>query len=287
MQRVFMLISVVGIVYVAFVIFLSSGKKETNNLLRKQLTMKNFRHRMESEKLQHLLNNAGIPSASGNINLFRYGAAGLYLILQLTIGYIRKQPPAATDFIIPAGIILVTSSGKFAPLGAFLRKVHSDQISKKDGEIISFLKLYENNRMKKRGTTEFSSFCNQVASHSKYLRQDLYELSQRSIDEGVEKAIDWFCNQFPANHPFINDVRSIMLATESMSSDEDAISYLNNQSKIIAKISADQYLRRWSNIGSISTFITITPAMATFLMIVVLSLMYVMIIKNQYGTVGL
>lgn len=255
--------------------------------MRKQLTFENFRHRLESEKLQILLNNAGIPSASGNINFFRYGAAGLYLILQLAVGYIRKEQPTATDFIIPAVIIMATSSAKFAPLGALLRKVHTNKISKKDGELISFLKLYENNRMKKRGHTEFSSFCAQVASHSKYIRQDLYELSQRSIDEGVEKGIDWFCNQFPANHPFIADVRSIMLATESMSADDDAISYLNNQSKIIGKISADQYERKMGNIGSVATLITLTPAMATFLMIVVLSLLYVMIIKNQYSTVGL
>jgi hypothetical protein len=207
--------------------------------------------------------------------------------MQISISYIRKQPLAASDLLTPIIIIGVSSSARFAPLGALLRKMHQKQIEKKDGELISFLRLYENNRMKKRGHTEFSAYCAQVSSHFRYIRQDLNELSERAVDEGVEKAVDWFCSQFPEKHSFISNLRNIVLATESMSNDEEAVAHLEIQSKIISKIAADNYQRRWSNIGSVSTFITMLPSIATFLMIVSLTLLYVMVVKNTATGTGL
>lgn len=287
MERVFFILSVVGIAYLSFVVFLTSGKREINERFRKQLTLQHVRQRLQSDKLQTLLADAGVQTTSGNVNLFRFGATGLYLGVQLTIDFIRGNPLNPLDILIAVGILLATSSAKYAPLGAMLRRIHKSKIMKKDGELISFLRLYENNRMKKRGHTEFGAYCVEVAIHFQYIRQDLYQLTEYAVEEGTEKAINWFCGQFPEDHHFIADFRSILLSTESMEDDEEVLTYLNMQSKIISKISADHYQWKWSNIGSISTFVTLVPSVTTFIMIVSLSLMYVMLIKNQFNGVSL
>lgn len=64
-------------------------------------------------------------------------------------------------------------------------------------------------------------------------------------------------------------------------------SILQEQGKIITKISSDQYLKKWSFIGDISTIINVIPSIATFLMIVSLAMQYIMLIKGNFNGVGM
>ena len=134
---------------------------------------------------------------------------------------------------------------------------------------------------------QFGAFCAGTAGHFQYIRQDLYELSERAVDEGADHAIEWFCSKFPDHHAFINDIRSILLATEGMDDDTAAAQYLREQGKMISKISSDQYLKKWSFIGEIASIINVIPSIATFLMIVSLAMQYIMLIKGNFNGIAL
>ncbi len=286
MDRIFLIISVIGIVYIAYVSFMAVGTKNDKDLILKQINLMAIQKRFESEKLQKLLDNAGLQLSSRNINIFRYVAAVGYIGIQVVNDFIRNESFSYIDLLIGLIIILFTSPSKYLPFGRVLHILHRNNIFRKDGELISFLRLYENNRLRHRGTIEFGTFCSQIASHFEFLSKDLYTLSERCVDEGNEKAIIWFCNNFPDNHHFISDIRSILLATEGMNDDAEASQYLGTQSKIILKISSDQYKRKWIRFGEYSTIITALPSLAAFLMVVVLAMQYIMLIKGNFNGVN-
>ncbi len=242
---------------------------------------------MHNERLQQLLYNSGITISAGKITLFRYSAALIYVLVQAAGDFLRSVPFSIYDLLVAVLILAVTSPLRYLPLGWLLAWMHQKTLIQKDGELISFIRLYENNRLRKRGYVQFGAFCAGTAGHFNYIRQDLYELSERAVDEGTERAIEWFCGKFPDNHAFINDIRSILLATEGMDDDTEAANYLREQGKIIAKISSDQYLKKWSFIGDVSTIINVIPSIATFLMIVSLAMQYILLIKENFNGVGL
>lgn len=287
MDRLLLLIAVFGIVYVALLVFVSSSSKQERYLLRLGLKWKSLGERAQGDKLQQVLDDSGLSISAGKITLFRYSAALLYLILQVASDFIRSDSFSVYDPLIAVLILIVSSPKRYLPLGWLLTWFHQKTVIQKDGELISFIRLYENNRLRKRGYVQFGAFCGSTAGHFQYIRQDLYELSERAVDEGVEGAIEWFCAKFPDNHSFINDIRSILLATEGMDDDTEAANYLREQGKIIAKISSDQYLKKWSFIGDISTIINVIPSIATFLMIVSLAMQYILLIKGNFNGVGL
>ncbi|QQZ64648.1 hypothetical protein JI735_33920 (plasmid) [Paenibacillus sonchi] len=287
MDRIFLIISAVGISYLAYLIFAAMGKKNEKDPIIKQMNLMAVQGKFESEKLQKLLNNAGLQVSSRKINLFRFSAAALYVTVQALSNFIRNEPFSFMDVFIGVGILVVSSHAKFLPFGWILNRLHRNKIMRKDGELISFLRLYENNRLRRRGYIEFGTYCSQVAPTFEYLRNELYGMSERCVDIGTENAIKWFCDQFPHNHVFISDIRSILLATEGMSDDNEAAHYLSSQSKIISKISSDQYQRKWIRIGEYSTIVTTLPSIATFLMVVVLAMKYIMLIKGNFNGVSL
>lgn len=287
MDRLLLLIAVFGIVYIALLVFVSSSSKQERYLLRLGLKWKSLGEREQGDKLQQVLDDSGLSISAGKITLFRYSAALLYLTLQVASDFIRSDSFSVYDPLIAVLILIVSSPKRYFPLGWLLAWLHQKTVIQKDGELISFIRLYENNRLRKRGYVQFGAFCGSTAGHFQYIRQDLYELSERAVDEGVEGAIEWFCAKFPDNHSFINDIRSILLATEGMDDDTEAANYLREQGKIIAKISSDQYLKKWSFIGDISTIINVIPSIATFLMIVSLAMQYILLIKGNFNGVGL
>lgn len=279
--------AVAGIVYLALLVFVSSSSRQERYMLRLSVKWRAFGERLHNERLQQLLNRSGLTISAGKITLFRYSAALFYLLVQVTGDFIRSEPVSVYDPLIALLILLVTSPQRVLPFGWLLAWLHQRTLIQQDGELISFIRLYENNRLRKRGYVEFGAFCAGTASHFNYIRQDLYELSERAVDEGTERAIEWFCGRFPGNHAFINDIRSILLATEGMDDDHEAAKYLREQGKIITKISSDQYLKKWSFIGDISTIINVIPSIATFLMIVSLAMQYIMLIKGNFNGVGM
>lgn len=287
MDRLLLLIAVFGIVYIALLVFISSSSKQERYILRLKLKWKSLGERVQGDKLQQVLDDSGLTISAGKITLFRYSAALLYLTIRVASDFIQSDSFSGYDLLIAILILLVSSPKRYLPLGWLLAWLHQKTLIQKDGELISFIRLYENNRLRKRGYVQFGAFCGSTAGHFQYIRQDLYELSERAVDEGVEGAIEWFCAKFPDNHSFINDIRSILLATEGMDDDHEAANYLREQGRIIAKISSDQYLKKWSFIGDVSTIINVIPSIATFLMIVSLAMQYILLIKGNFNGVGM
>ncbi|MEK3762719.1 hypothetical protein MKZ07_30515 [Paenibacillus sp. FSL P4-0338] len=287
MDRLLLLIAVTGVVYLALLVFVSSSSRQERYVLRLGQQWKAFGERVHNERLQQLLDQSGLSISAAKITLFRYSAAFLYLLVQATGDFVRSERMSIYDPLIALLILVITSPQRVLPFGWVLSWLHQKTLIQKDGELISFIRLYENNRLRKRGYVEFGAFCAGTANHFSYIRQDLYELSERAVDEGTERAIEWFCSKFPENHMFINDIRSILLATEGMDDDHEAAKYLQEQGKIITKISSDQYLKKWSFIGDISTIINVVPSIATFLMIVSLAMQYIMLIKGNFNGVGM
>lgn len=287
MDRLLLVIAVIGIVYVALLVFISTSSRQERYILRLGLKWKSLGEQVPDDKLQQVLNDFGLTISARKITLFRYSAALIYLAIQVVSDFIRSQSFSVNDLLIAVLILVVSSPIRYFPLGWVLAWLHQKTLIQKDGELISFIRLYENNRLRKHGYVQFGAFCGSTAGHFQYIRQDLYELSERAVDEGVEGAIEWFCAKFPNNHSFINDIRSILLATEGMDDDIEAANYLREQGKIIAKISSDQYLKKWSFIGDLSTIINVIPSIATFLMIVSLAMQYILLIKGNFNGVGL
>ena len=287
MDRLLLIFAVFGIVYVALLVFVSTSSKQERYILRLGLKWKSLEERVQDDRLQRVLNDSGLSISARKITMFRYSAALIYLVIQVVSNFVRSESFSVYDPLIAVLILMVSSPIRYFPLGWILAWLHQKTLIQKDGELISFIRLYENNRLRKRGYVQFGAFCGSTAGHFQYIRQDLYELSERAVDEGVEGAIEWFCAKFPDNHSFINDIRSILLATEGMDDDTEAANYLREQGKIIAKISSDQYLKKWSFIGDLSTIINVIPSIATFLMIVSLAMQYILLIKGNFNGVGM
>ncbi|MDQ0195501.1 hypothetical protein [Paenibacillus wynnii] len=287
MDRWLVLIAVFGVVYLAILVFVSSSTKQERYLQRLELRWNNFGNRKGNERLQQLLHNGGLSISARKVTMFRYTAALFYLTMQVLGDYIHHDVFSGYDVLVTCLILIITSPSRFLPFGWLLAWLHQKTKIQKDGELISFIRLYENNRLRRDGYMQFGAFCAGTAAHFQYIRQDLYELSEGAIDEGVERAIEAFCAKFPENHAFINDIRSILLATEGMDDDVEAARYLREQGKIISKISSDQYLKKWSFIGDISSIITVIPSIATFLMIVSLAMQYIMLIKGNFNGIAL
>lgn len=287
MDRLFSLLATIGIAYVALLVFVSSSSKQERYILRLGVKWNKLGERVQDDRFQQMLDHLGLTISARKVTLFRYAAALIYLLLQLAGDFIRSTSFSLMDLLIAALILMITSPVRYLPLGWALNGFHQRVMIQKDGELISFIRLYENNRLRKHGYVQLAGFCGSAADHFQYIRQDLHELSERAVDEGTEQAIEWFCGRFPENHSFINDIRSILLATEGMDDDHEAAQYLREQGKIIAKISSDQYLKKWSFIGDLSTIVNVIPSIATFLMIVCLAMQYIMLIKGNFNGVGM
>ncbi|AIQ45481.1 hypothetical protein R70723_05905 [Paenibacillus sp. FSL R7-0273] len=287
MERLLLLIAVCGVVYLSLLVFVSSSTRQERYALRLGIKWASFGEKLENERLQQLLYSSGLSVSAGKITIFRYSAALIYLAVQAVGRFVRVAPFSGTDLLVALLILMISSPMRYLPFGWLLAWLHQKTLIQKDGELISFIRLYENNRLRKRGYVQFGAFCAGTANQFYHIRQDLFELSERAVDEGTEKAIEWFCSKFPEGHAFINDIRSILLATEGMDDDTEAANYLREQGKIITKISSDQYLKKWSFIGDVSTLINVIPSIATFLMIVSLAMQYIMLIKGNFNGVGM
>lgn len=287
MERLLLLVAVCGVVYLSLLVFVSSSTRQERYALRLGIKWASFGEKLQNERPQQLLQASGLSVSAGKITIFRYSAALIYLAVQGIGSFVRVAPFSGMDLLVALLILIISSPMRYLPFGWLLAWLYQKTLIQKDGELISFIRLYENNRLRKRGYVQFGAFCAGTANQFHYIRQDLYELSERAVDEGTEKAIEWFCGKFPESHAFINDIRSILLATEGMDDDTEAANYLREQGKIITKISSDQYLKKWSFIGDVSTLINVIPSIATFLMIVSLAMQYIMLIKGNFNGVGM
>ncbi|KAA9004932.1 hypothetical protein F4V43_09940 [Paenibacillus spiritus] len=287
MSRLLQLVAILGVLYLACMALIGAESGRERYLKRLGRRWEAVGERLKASSLQQLLDGAGLTVSARSVSLLRYGALLLYLGVQSLSCFLRKEPPAASDGLTVLMLLLVSSPARFMPMGWLLRWMNRRVLLQKDSELISFLRLYENNRLRRRGYVQFGQFCAESAGHFHYLRQDLYRLSEVAVDEGNEEAIEWFCSRFGSGHSLIGEVRSILLATEGMDDDLEAAAYLREQGHMIARMSSDQYLRRWSMIGDVASVINVIPSVAIFLMIVVLAMQYIMLIKGNFNGVDL
>ncbi|WP_150274231.1 hypothetical protein [Paenibacillus tepidiphilus] len=277
MYRFFMLVCITGISYLVYLVLSSSKPKGS---VYRQLRIDGLKNKFNDTRVQTILDQSNIRITAQKINLIRIFIIAFYLVMQFLIDFLRGVSLSPVDILIALLFLLATSPTRFAPFGMILGKLHQRAIIKKDSEVISFIHLYENNRLQKNGQIQFGVFCAQMANYFVFIRKDLMQLSERYIHDGPEESIEWFCNQFPKNHAFIGDVRSILIAIEGMNDNQEAVNYLRDQSKAIAKISNDQYQIKWSRRGDTFNLLNAIPSVATMVNLIVLALLYVLMLKE-------
>jgi hypothetical protein len=278
-----LIIALVGLAYLCTLVAIYDNPNKAKNFFRRQLDPGMLAGKFHSERMQTVLREAGFNIASQKINLFRYLGIAAYLFISYVSMSLRKEPFSVNPMIVSGCLLFFSSPLRMSPSGWVLRKIQFRNIIKRDSELITFLRLYESNRLRKGSYVQFPSFCLQIAPHFNYIKKDLMILSQRTVEDGLENALDWFITKFPADHSFISDIRTILISTEGMKDEDMVIAYLREQSKIIAKISTDQYLRRWTFWGDLAAIVNGIPSLATFLMMIVIVMLYVLIIKNTYN----
>lgn len=255
--------------------------KSTNRKdLRKQL-IKRISEQLYSEKMQALIQDVGWAFSSQSYNLIRYLSIFSYICLSYVMQYFRNEPFNTNVILFSLLALFITSPVKFSPTTWLFRKIKERQLINKDSELISFLNLYQANRRNKHISIQFWAFCRQVAPHFKYIKKELYHLSERIHEEGIEEALDWFVRGYPDDHSYIREIQSIILAVESETNPENAIQFLESQAKVIAEMSRSQYQERWGIISVVSSIINVLPSVATLVMLVVLVIQYVFIINKN------
>jgi hypothetical protein len=110
------------------------------------------------------------------------------------------------------------------------------------------------------------------------LRHDLLLLSQRVTVSGLEAAFHWLEKRHPAHH----EVFTIVQTTERLGQAE-AIRFLQENGRMLTKLSSDRYERRWKTVGQWLNLLNTLPSMATFVMMLVLVLQYVALLKGRIG----
>lgn len=276
-ETLFLLLTVVGFCLLAYAI--------ADVRLHKKFHPELIAEKFQSEPLQKAFRDAGLNVSAQKFLLIRFfGFVGYEAVLALS-SWISGSSFPIVPALIGVLLLLATSTVPVSPLGLALSWLKKRHDLRKDAELISFLILYEKS-WKRRGYQQFSEFCRQRAAESKYLQPDLLILARRVDEEGIEKALDHFVSRFPPDHPFVKDIRSIIIAVEGMKDSDAAIKYLEDQSRIISGISSDVYSRKWKLIGDIGNIFNTLPAMILFLMAVLLIVQYTAITMENFQDIG-
>lgn len=275
MRTIFMLMSTTGFVYIA--VLVATREPQIRRRFRRQLDPKRWIEKLESSVFQEILREAGIRIPSQKINLFRLLAS----LSILTIGYgpalWGKQPglePVLTVFLL----WFATTPRPYTLGWMFYNQLKKRRINRKNGELVALLKLYENN--KRIQNLKFEHFLKHVSNYFQLLKKELITLSERVTDDGLQPALDWFVKQFPESHPFVGQIRTIILATEGKEG-EEAAQVLDQESQTISKICNDLYLGRWNTFSTFATVLNALPSFAMFLLIIVLVLYNISLAQSQ------
>lgn len=226
--------------------------------------------------MRRLLADAGLGWKTSHVQVIRFGAAVLFLVYAYGSVLWRQEDLSLAPIFVTAVWLLGTSPVRFSPFGLFAHVRKTVAATRRDGEWIVFLRLYENNRRNHHRGLQFAAFCEQVAPYLPLLRHDLLLLSQRVTVSGLEKAFKWLEERFPSHH----EVFAIVQTTERLGNAE-AVRFLHENSRVLTKLSSDRYERRGKAVGQWLNLLNTLPSMTTFLMMLVLVLLYVTMIKNQ------
>lgn len=233
--------------------------------------------KLQSEALQQVLRNAGLNVSAKRFNFFRIFTSALLLFLGYGSAIVRGEDLAITPLAIVFLLWFSTSPNRFTLGGLIYSRLKKFQTIKRNGELMSFLKLYENN--KRLNNLRFEHFLKRVAPHFTLIGKELIILSERVTDEGLEEGLKWFSAQYP-NHPFVPNICTIILATEEREG-EDVIQYLDQESHTIARISNDLYMSRWNTLSSLVTVLNSFPSFAMFFLIIILVVYYTVLVQSQ------
>jgi hypothetical protein len=268
-----------GLVWLATVILMIRAPS-IQNQFRRHLNRHSLLDRFKSDRMQNLLKNAGMEIDARKINFIRYMFALICIAADCLMRYFNDRPFTWRTIVIFLVFLLFTSSMRFSIITFVSKILHRQRNIQQDSELISFFRLYENSRSKEN-TVQFHAFCRRVANHFIHINDQVLELSERAVDENIDHALEWWCKQYSSDHPFIGEIRTIILTTEDMEDQEMAISYLKSQSSSIAKTTSDHYQRRWIVIGDIARVVNAAPSVLTFLMVFAMTILYLMIIRSQ------
>jgi len=275
-RNAFVLLSFVGLAYLA--VLVATAQPAVRKMFRRQLNPRRLTDRLQSEAFQEILRQAGINVTAKRMNLFRLYLSSVILFVGYFPAFIRNEKPSMVPLLLVFLIWFLTSPHRFTLGGLIYSWLSRRQQIRKNGELISLLKLYENN--KRLQDLKFEHFLKRVAPHFRLLKKDLIILSERVTDDGLHDALNWFVNQFPPNHPFVGQIRTIILATEGKEG-EEAVRYLDQESHTIARISNDMYLSRWNTISAFATVVNAIPSFAMFFLIILLVLYHITLVREQ------
>lgn len=277
MREFLQLVTIAGVFYLAALILYS------NNTIRNKLTntfsKEKIISRFESEKFKKMFSDSGISISSKMVNLVRFGGSAGYVIIDLLIRYLTSSTFSYIPLLIVLILIFLTSPLPLTPMSFVLGKLKSRYFLQKDSELVGLIKFYENNRAR-INPVQLHTFFKRVSGSFKLIGPELLELSERLIDKELNEALDWWVNQYPKDHEFIGEIRTIILTTES-SSGEEAIKYLNSQNQFLIRLSSDQYKKKGMFVGDIANYLNGIPSVLTFVMVITFVFMYLMIVQKQ------
>lgn len=226
---------------------------------------------LDDPKVDEKFLRAGVHVKSRLFNIVRYIGSTLYLSQFYLVSILRQESFAIYPIVITLLFLVVTSPHDYMPFGSFIRFLTNRRNHKKDGEWISFLKLYESNRLRE-SYIEFSLFCKQISPYFDLIQKELLILSEITLNKGLHAACDWLVSQYPKNHPFMDYIRTIIVSTDQVDH-ENAQQFLQSQNETIASLCTDYYNKRWTAITGIASIFNVLPIVLILFSILIITLM--------------
>jgi len=277
MRNLFFLLVLASLAYIA--VLVATSQPRIRSMFRRQLNPNRLADRLQSEVLQEILRQSGVQISAKRFNLFRIVLILLVILVGYGTSFFQNEKPTMLPLLLAFVVWFATSPHRHTLGGLIFSRLQKRQYNKKNGELISFLKLYEHN--KRLQNLNFEHFVKRISPHFSLIHKELVILSERVTDDGLQDALEWFVRQFPKDHPFVGQIRTIILATEGVDG-EEVVKYLDEESKTIARISNDLYLSRWNTISAFATLINALPSLAMFFLVILLVLYNISIVKNPF-----
>lgn len=274
MRYIFLLLAAGGLAWMATLMATADAK--IRKRLYRRLDAKRLADQLHNDSLQKALSDAGFSISAKRFNLFRLLIILTILVTELGSSFITGERSVWPLFMV--FLIWFTTTPRPMTLGWFVySKLKQRRERRKNRELIALIRLYEQN--KRSQNLKLDVFLKRVGNHFEFLRKEVIALSERVTDDGLENAVRWFTSQFP-DHPFAGQIGTILLATEQLPS-EEAVSYLEQESHTIARISSNLYAERWNTLSTLALIVNATPSYTMFFLVIALVLYHMSTVKNS------
>ncbi len=277
MKELLQLITIAGVFLMAASILLSN--QNIKQKISRSLTKERLIQRLESPQMKILFKESGLSISDHTVNLVRYGTVLGYIIIDFITRFLTKTSFSTLPLLIGLIIICLTAPIPFTPFSYILNKLKSRHSLNKDSELIGFMKFYENNLVRAH-PLQLHVFVRKTAVQFNTIQKELFLLSEMLIDKNLEESLDWWVKNYPEGHPFINEIRTIILSTQNTDHLE-AKRYIESQAKYLSQLASDQYKKKGMFAGDIAKILNSAPSILSFIMITIFAFMYLMIIRSQ------